>query len=129
VSSVTHFYAMLEGPSHAVAVDTLPDYDRADTWVSLIRQPDWTYRRGPSSPAPSSNGSTRTERTVSERINDHNGQYDAAGADTAWGCRVITNQSSLFDIVRATPPRSAGYLYVRAYLVPELVAEPEGERS
>jgi hypothetical protein len=52
-----------------------------------------------------------------------------ARADTAWGRRTITNQNSLFDIVRATPPRSAGYLYVRAYLVPELIAGQEGERS
>jgi hypothetical protein len=52
-----------------------------------------------------------------------------ARAETAWGCRTITNQNSLFDIGRATQPHSAGYPYERAYLVPELFAEPEGERS
>jgi hypothetical protein len=46
-----------------------------------------------------------------------------AGAEMAVGCRTIINQNSLFEIVRATPPRSAGYPHVRAYLVPELVAE------
>lgn len=54
-------------------------------------------------------------------------------AATAWGCRTITKQNSLFDIVRSTPPRGAGYLYVRVYLVPELVvelfAEADGEQS
>jgi hypothetical protein len=56
-----------------------------------------------------------------------------ARTETALGCRTITNQNSLFDIVRATPPRNAGYPHVRAYLVPELVAElfaeAEGEQS
>jgi hypothetical protein len=44
-----------------------------------------------------------------------------ARTETAWGCRTIT------------PLRSADYLYVRACLVPELVAElfaeAEGEQS
>jgi hypothetical protein len=56
-----------------------------------------------------------------------------ARTETALGRRTITNQSSLSDIVRATPLRSAGCPYVRAYLVPELVAElfaePECEQS
>lgn len=65
-------------------------------------------------------------------VNEYNRSLPAR-AESAWGCRAITNQDSLFDVVRATPRRSAGYLYVRAYLVPELVAEPfaeaEGDQS
>jgi hypothetical protein len=41
---VTKFYALMEGPSHSVAVGPFLDYDRAGTWGIAHETADWTYR-------------------------------------------------------------------------------------